>query len=127
MIKTIYKRFDLLVKGANQTFSGTFEFDKSIVALKGVLIDSDRPDLILFRGSQRLEINRDEIVPENYMTRRWMSGLNTNVNTRYRDLKSMHPGNGIVKLDFKDSDSFGTNFTPYTVILEFECEMDDAK
>lgn len=126
MIKTIYKRFDLPVTEANKIFSKTFELDKNIVAVKGLYLTADRRDLLYFRGSQRIEINKDELFPENYLSELLMSGLNVPVNQRYYDLGNIDPGNKLVKLDFKDSDG-QFPFTPYTVSLFLKCDKDSSK
>ncbi|MBA3971848.1 MAG: hypothetical protein H0X46_06825, partial [Bacteroidetes bacterium] len=53
MLKPVKKRFDIQVTEAGTTVSKTFELDKNIKAVKGVLITSDRDDLIYFRGTQK--------------------------------------------------------------------------
>lgn len=126
MIKTIYKRFDLPVTEANKVFSKTFELDKNIVAVKGLYITGDRRDLVYFRGSQRIEINKDELFPENYLSELLMSGLNVPVNQRYYDLGNIDPGNKLVKLDFKDSNG-QFPFSPYNVSLFLKCDKDSSK
>ena len=126
MIKTIYKRFDLPVTEANKTFSKTFELDKNIVSVKGLYLTADRRDLLYFRGSQRLEINKDELFPENYLSELLMSGLNVPVNQRYYDLGNIDPGNKLVKMDFKGSNG-QFPFAPYTVSLVLKCDKDDSK
>lgn len=126
MIKTIYKRFDLKVTEATKTVSQSFELDKNIVAVKGLYITSDRRDLLYFRGSQRIEINKDELFPENYLSELLMSGINVPVNQRYYDLGNVDPGNKIVKMDFADSNS-SVPFASYTVSLFLKCDKDDSK
>jgi hypothetical protein len=126
MIKTIYKRFDLKVSEAAKAISQSFELDKNIVAVKGLYLTSDRRDLLYFRGSQRIEINKDELFPEDYLSELLMSGLNVPVNERYYDLGAVDPGNKIVKMDFKDSNA-GGGFAPYTVSLFLKCDKDDSK
>src|ERR1051326_1363919 len=115
MTKTEYKRFDLRVTAANSTVSQTFELDKNFVAVKGLMLSSDRRDLLFFRGSQRIEINKDELFPDQYLSELLMSGINVPIDLRYYNLGSVDTGNKIVKMDFKDSDAFGTAFAPYTV------------
>ncbi len=126
MIKTIYKRFDLQVTTPNQGVSKSFELDKNIVAVKGLYLTADRRDQLYFRGSQRIEINKDELFPEDYLSEMLMSGLNVPVNQRYYDLGNIDPGNKIVKMDFKDSNTV-IGFFPYTVSLFLKCDKDDSK
>ncbi|MCC7302789.1 MAG: hypothetical protein IT233_09115 [Bacteroidia bacterium] len=125
MIKTVYKRFDLRVTQANKTFSQSFELDKNYMKVKGLMLTSDRRDLLFFRGSQRLEINKDELFPEDYLSELLMSGINVPVNQRYYDL-NIDTGNKIVKVDFKDADAFGALFAPYTVSIILKCDKDDS-
>lgn len=125
MIKTVYKRFDLKVTQANKSFSQSFELDKNYVKVKGLMLTSDRRDLLYFRGSQRIEINKDELFPEDYLSELLMSGINVPVNQRYYDL-NIDTGNKIVKVDFKDSDAFGAEFAPYTVSFMLKCDKDET-
>lgn len=126
MTKTEYKRFDLKVTQANKTVSQSFELDKNFVAVKGLMLASDRPELLLFRGSQRIEINKDELFPDNYLSQMLMSGLSVPIDLRYHTLGSVDTGNKIVKMDFTDNDAFGTVFAPYTVYLFLKCEKKDS-
>ncbi len=127
MIKTEYKVFNLKVTEANKTVSQSFELDKNFVAVKGLVIDSSRPELIFLRGSQRIEVNKDELFPAEYLSRMLMSGNNVPLDLRYLTLESIDTGNKIVKMDFTDSDAFGTVFAPYTVYLFLKCDKDDSK
>ena len=126
MIKTEYKRFDLKVTQANKTVSQTFELDKNFVAVKGLVLSSDRRDLLYFRGSQRIEINKDELFPDEYLSEMLMSGINVPLDLKYHTLGSIDTGNKIVKMDFKDNDAFGTVFAPYTVYLFLKCDKKDS-
>ena len=126
-MKTEYKRFDLKVTEANKTVSQSFELDKNFVAVKGLMLTSNRRDLLFFRGSQRIEINKDELFPDEYLSEMLMSGLSVPIDRRYHSLGSIDTGNKIVKMDFTDSDAFGTFFAPYTVHLFLKCDKDDCQ
>ena len=125
MGKIIKKRFDISVTQPNTVVSKNFELDKNITAIKGMIVSSDRDDLLYYRGSQKLEINRDEIFPENYECKLLMSGVNVPPQSRYYDLGGMPPGNGIIKIDFKDGDMSFVFFQPYRVSYYFECETNE--
>ncbi len=127
MIKPVKKRFDLNVTQSGQTVSKTFELDKNIVSVRGLLLASDMDDLLYYRGSQRIEINKDEIFPENYESKLLMSGINVAPGKRYYDLGGINPGNGLVKVEYKDSDSPLAAFRAYRVSLYLTCEMNDEK
>ena len=126
-MKTEYKRFDLKVTQANQTVSQSFELDKNFVSVRGLVLSSDRRDLLLVRGAQRIEINKDELFPDEYLSEMLMSGLSVPLDRRYLTLGRIDTGNKIVKMDFKDSDAFGTAFAPYTVYLFLKCDKDESK
>lgn len=125
MIKAVRKRFDLQVTAANSKVSGTLELEHSIVTIKGMLLTSNMDDMLYFRGSQRIEINKEEIFPEGYETKLLMSGINCEPAKRYYDLGNMSPGNGQVKIDFTDADDGRTVFAAYRVSLYLDCLMDD--
>lgn len=125
MLKPVKKRFDLQVADANKTVSKTYELDKNIKAVNGVLVTSDKDDLLYYRGTQKIEINKEEFFPENYESKLLMSGINVSPKQRYYDLGNVAPGNGLVKLTFTDVDDLRTPFTPYRVSLYLDCEMED--
>src|SRR5438876_1343012 len=102
MLKPVKKRFDVQVTEAKEKVSKTFELDKNIKAVKGVLVTSDKDDLLYYRGTQKIEINKEEFFPENYESKLLMSGINVSPKQRYYDLGNVNPGNGIIKLTFTD-------------------------
>jgi hypothetical protein len=123
MINGVRKRFDLQVTVANGAVSQTFELEKTIVAIKGLLVGSNMDDMLYFRGSQRIEINREEIFPTGYESKLLMSGINCPPNKRHYDLNNMSPGNGQIKVEFQDTDDGRTVFAPYRVSLYVDCVM----
>lgn len=125
MLKPVKKRFDLQITEPNKSVNKTFELDKNIKAVKGVLVTSDKDDLLYFRGTQKIEINKEEFFPENYESKLLMSGVNVAPKQRYYDLGDVNPGNGSVKLTYTDSDDLRTQFTAYRVSLYLDCEMED--
>ena len=73
MPKRIKKRYDIDVLAANAIHSKTFELDKTVTLVHGILFASDRDDLMYYRGSNKIEINSDEIFPEGYETKLLMT------------------------------------------------------
>lgn len=120
-MQTVKKRFDISVTEANKVFSKTFELDKNITHIKGILFTSDKDDLLYYRGSQKVEINKEEIFPENYESKLLLSGINVSPNRRYYDLGNQPAGNGSIKVEYKDTDDSRAYFTPYRVSLYVEC------
>lgn len=122
-MQTVKKRFDIAVTEAGKTFSKTFELDKNIVSVKGILFTSDKDDLLYYRGSQKVEINKEEIFPESYESKLLLSGINVSPNHRYYDLGSQPAGNGAIKVEYKDSNDSRAAFVPYRVSLYVECML----
>ncbi len=126
MIRNVFKRIILQVTQPNSTVSGTIELEKSIVAINGLAMISNRNDLLYYNGAQRIEINKVEVFPEDYDSQLLMSGLSVPPNLKYYKIKNTDPGNGIVKIDYTDTSSNQTAiFQPYTVKLWMECDMED--
>lgn len=125
MIKVVKKRYDIQIAEANKVVSKTFELDKTIKRIKGVLVTSDKDDLLYYRGSQKIEINSQEYFPENYESKLLMSGINVSPNERYYKVDTDNIGNGIIKLSYTDADDGRTTFAAYRVSLYVDCEMED--
>lgn len=125
MLKVIKKRYDIQVIEANKGVNKSFELDKNIKKINGVLVTSDKDDLLYYRGTQKIEINNQEFFPENYESKLLMSGINVSPNQRYYIINTENIGNGIVKLSYTDADDGRTAFLPYRVSLYVDCEMED--
>jgi hypothetical protein len=125
MSTLIKKRFDVYVTEPNKNFSKSFDLDKTILNIKGILFTSDKDDLLYYRGSQKVEINKQEIFPENYESKLLMTGINVAPNQRYYDIGNVAVGNGVVKVEYKDSDDSRTLFENYRVSIYLLCEITD--
>ena len=125
MPKRVKKRYDINVSEQNTVHSKSFELDKTITKVHGLLFESDRDDLLYYRGTGKVEINRQEIFPEGYAFKLLMSGINVSPNERYYQLNGLEPGNGTVKVDFKDNDHSYVAFENYRVSLYLDCEIAD--
>ena len=123
MTSIVKKRFDISVTEADKTFSKTFELDKTIAFVKGILFTSDKDDLLYYRGSQKVEINKQEIFPENYESKLLMTGINVAPNQRYYDAGDLPVGNGSVKVEYKDTSDGRTGFEPYRISIYLKCEL----
>jgi hypothetical protein len=122
-MQTVKKRFDISVTEPDKIFSKSFELDKNIISVKGILFTSDKDDLLYYRGSQKVEINKEEIFPENYESKLLLSGINVSPNNRYYDLGSQPAGNGTIKVEYKDTEDTRAAFVPYRVSLYVECVL----
>lgn len=125
MSKRVKKRYDIDVTAANAIHTKTFELDKTVEKVHGLLFSSDRDDLIYYRGSGKIEINSDEIFPEGYETKLLMSGLNVSPNERYYNLGGVLPGNFKVKVEYKDTPDARLQFVPYRVSIYLDVEIKD--
>ena len=123
MPKRIKKRYDIDVTTAGAIHTKTFELDKTVTAIHGMLFASDRDDLMYYRGSAKVEINSDEISPEGYETKLLMSGLNVSPNDRYYNLGGVLPGNFKVKIEYKDTADTRLQFVAYRVTIYLDVEI----
>jgi len=123
MTKRIKKRFDITVENQGAVNSKTFELDKNITAVHGILLTSDRDDLLYYRGSNKIELNRQEIFPESYESKLLMTGLNVSPNDRFYNLGGIAPGNGKLKVDYMDNPDERLAFVTYRVSVYLDCEI----
>jgi hypothetical protein len=123
MSKRIKKRYDIEVTTANTLHSKTFELDKTVEKVHGILFASDRDDPMYYRGSNKVEINSDEIFTEGYESKLLMSGLNVSPNERFYNLGGVPPGNFKVKVEYKDTPDARLQFVPYRVSIYLDVEI----
>jgi hypothetical protein len=124
MKQTIKKRFDIKVSDAKSTIREQFELDKNVTRITGLLLTSDREDLLYHRGSQKIEINSEEIVPEKYESKLLLSGLNISPNERFYKINNTATGNRLLKIEYVDSDEGRSVFSAYRVSIYVECEIE---
>jgi len=126
MKQIIKKRFDITVKEARSIRKEQFELDKNVSKVIGILLTSDREDLLYHRGSQKIEINNEEIVPDKYESKLLLSGLNVSPNDRfYKINNNASTGNRLLKVEYTDADDGRSSFTPYRVSVYIECEIEN--
>ncbi len=127
----IKERFDIKIVEPNQTVKGEFELDKNAKYVQGILITSDRDELLFYRGSQKIQLNDKELFPENFESRLLMAGLNVAPDDRPISTGNVPTGNGRLEVYFKDQNHSNTRFTPYRVsiytfsIVEVETTLQD--
>ena len=124
MIKPYSKDFDVQVTAAGQTFKKTFEVDKSVKTITNYTILSNREDLCYYRGTFRLEINKDEIAAEGYSTKKIMCWPTVPPDERVKKVGRISPGNGLITFEYTDTNDGLTVFAPYTVTLSIEGERE---
>lgn len=121
-MKTIRKRFDIQVDSPAQRFKAEFELEKTIGRITGLLVTSDRDDLLFYRGTQRIEINGNEVFPEDYESKLLMSGISLQPNQRFFAV-DLEPGNGMVAFTYTDSNHPNVVFAAYRVSLYLQAEV----
>src|SRR5581483_1353761 len=94
------------VTAANQTVTVSSDLDKSIVRITHLSAMCDKSELAWIRGTQRIEINKEEIWVEGYPTQNFIAGSNCPMEGRERPIKGggVAAGNGNIKITFQDSD-----------------------
>jgi hypothetical protein len=122
MVNYIKKRFSIRVESENGLTTGDFTLDKNIATVIGIKLSSDNDDVLYYRGSFQLTINKQEVFPEHYESKMLMSGNDTDVNKRYYEREQYAAGNGNVKLVHRDNIHNRMPFIPYRVTLYLLCE-----
>jgi hypothetical protein len=118
------KRFEgISITAEGQIVKEKFELDKTVRIIKGIKFTSDREDLLFYRGVQRIVINGKERYEDNYESKNLQSSINVDVNKRYKDMRDLEPGNGVIEIDYKDNPHPLAAFTPYKVSLYVEYEI----
>jgi hypothetical protein len=122
--RLVDKVFSFLVDDEEETYTKKFDLDKNVRLVHGILLSSNKPSLLFYRGSQRMEINGDEIFPEDYESKLLMSGLAVSPDQKYRSLgDGVVSGNCEVKIQYKDTENPNAAFAAYKVTIVLQCEM----
>lgn len=122
--KLIDKTFTIEITGEGVSYNKKFVLDKNIILVRGVLVSSDQPKLLFFRGSQRIEVNGDELFPEDYESKILMAGLSVPPDEKFRTLgDGVIAGNGEIKVLYKDTMHNEAAFSIYKVNIIFQCEL----
>ena len=118
------KVYSFIVESEGQIVSKKFDLDKNVKLVNAMFLSSDQPNLLFYRGSQRIEISGDEIFPEDFESKILMSGISVPPDQKYRRLgNGVLAGNGEVKIQYKDVFNPNAQFTAYKVIIVFLCVM----
>lgn len=115
----IKERFDLKVTSANQVFKEEYELDKNAEYLFGIAITSDNEENLFYRGSQKMQLNDQELFPEDFESKLLMSGLSVSPNHRMVKIGFVKTGNGRVEVWYKDTDHPKALFAPYRISFYF--------
>lgn len=113
------ERFDIVIDAPNKVVKGEWELDRNASFLFGVLLTSDNEEQVYYRGSQKIQINDQELFPENFESKLLMSGLAVSPNHRMVKVGDVKTGNKRVEVWFKDQDHPKATFTPYRITFYF--------
>jgi hypothetical protein len=112
------------VDAEGQPVSKKFDLDKNVKVVHGIVMSSDKPNLLFYRGSQRIELSGEELYPEDFESKMFMSGLAVPPDQKYKSLgNGVVAGNGELKIQFKDTHNPNAAFSAYKVIIGLLCEM----
>ncbi|MFD0998690.1 hypothetical protein ACFQ21_05200 [Ohtaekwangia kribbensis] len=122
--RIVDKPFTFMVEAEGEPVSKKFDLDKNVKLVRGILVSSNYPNLLFYRGSQRIEISGEEIFPENYESKILMSGISVAPDQKFRTLgNGVVAGNGEVKVQYKDTANLHAPFERYSVTIILQCEM----
>lgn len=124
MKQIIKKRYDLLVPQSGAIVREQFELDKNVSKVNAILLTSDKEEQLYNRGTQKIEINGQELFPEKYESKLLMSGINVSPNDRYYKLENIAVGNRIMKVEFTDAQDSRSSFSAYRVSVYLELELE---
>ena len=113
----IKERFDIQVTNPGTVVKGEFELDKNAQKVMGFSITSDRDDLVFYRGSQKIQLNDNELFPEDFESKLLMTGLNVAPNDRMIKIGNVDSGNGRMEVWYKDTEVPAVAFVPYRVSI----------
>lgn len=115
----IKERFDIEVTRPDETVKGEFELDRNAEYLYGIAVSSDNDELVYFRGSQKVQLNDQELFPEGFESKMLMCGLSVPPNQRMAHVGMVRKGNGRIDVWYTDSNHPATQFAPYRVSFYF--------
>ena len=119
----VYPKITVLVTEAGKYIdSQEFKLDRNTESVEGVYLTTDNEEEI-FNLQQRLEINQNEILPQNFEARLLYTYASVGTNDRIWDLNSEPAGNQNVKITCFDAST--TAFAPYKVKYTFKCLLKD--
>lgn len=124
MAKYFSRDFDISVTQAGQSIKQTFELDKTIKTVTHFTILSNREDLLYYRGSFGLDINKEEVIAEGYSVKKVICWPSVPADLRLKCIGSMEIGSGLVKFTYKDNNDGISTFQPYIVTLSLEGERE---
>lgn len=120
-MKIIRKSFTLTVSSADSTFKETFDIDKNVSRITGLLFTANLDAKLFYRASCGVYLSGEEVFPDDYQCKLLMNGLGVPAKERYFPI-DFSPGNYQVKIHITDSSHPTEIFTAYDVTMYLEME-----
>jgi hypothetical protein len=120
MPKPKIQRFTIAVTGADASYKKEFDFEVDTHKVLSVQCTASSPDKAYFRGTQRIEINNDELYPDGYESKLLMSNSGVAPDQRFVALGEIDPGNRKLKITYQDAAHTLSAFAAYTVTYVFQ-------
>jgi hypothetical protein len=115
------KPFPFQVSQSGEKVNKQFSLDKNVIRVVGLTISSEYPELLFYRGTQRIEINGEELFEQEHESKMLMRGLEEK---KYTELgEGVFAGNGEVKINYQDTPNSNAPFIPYRVTLYLLLEL----
>jgi len=120
------ERFDLIIDTPSAVKKAEWELDKNADKLFGIMVTSDNETHLYYRGSQKIQINDQELFPEDFESKLLMSGLGVAPNNRVVRIGYVNTGNNKVEVWFKDTPHPSAPFAAYRVTFYFFSQVKPA-
>lgn len=112
----IKERFIVEITKGDDVTKATFEIDSNATNVFGILLTGSDDNSLFYRGSQKIQLNDQELFPEDFESRLLMSGMGVSPNNRVVEIGQVSRGNGKLEVWYKDQKSpKALAFKPYTV------------
>ena len=117
----VYKKIPVTINAAGKYIGHSpYVLDKNIKAVHAITVTADDESRV-FNLTHRVEINGQELLPQEFEARVLYAYASVPVNDRYFDLGSEPAGNGVVKITCFDRTASG--FAAYNVNFYLKCEL----
>lgn len=106
--------------------SPEWKFDSDVKRITGVQIVSTDNEMPYFRGTCKIEINGQDIIPDKYPTKALMNNQGVPTNERFNEHLfngGIDAGNQMIVFRYQDNDHSSAAFTAYKIQLLFTVEI----
>ncbi|MBL6445725.1 hypothetical protein JMN32_05355 [Fulvivirga sp. 29W222] len=119
-----YPFFQFKVEEAGKLVTKDWELSKRTVRIKGIQLSSSYYDKLFLRGTLKVEIGGEEIIPEGFPCRAFLSTGDVSPSERFFHLGDVPPGDLSLKFRFQDNDHvrapFENGYEIYVLLITDE-------